>query len=196
MPKTNPMNYKIKEEQTVYDGHYKIIEARIVHDTFAGGSIESSRECFHRGDSAAAVLFEKDSASLLFTRQFRYPTVGSGDGWITELVAGSLDDADPTPEDCILREIKEEIGYTVAKTEKIGEFFTSPGGSTERVHLYFAETTSTDRNAPGGGLADENEDIELVRITLERAKAMLDQGEFKDAKTIIGLQWFFVNRRV
>ncbi|MFN2424538.1 MAG: NUDIX domain-containing protein, partial [Cryomorphaceae bacterium] len=124
------------------------------------------------------------------------PTVGSGNGWITELVAGSLDATDPTPEDCIRREIKEEIGYTVSEMKKISAFFTSPGGSTERVHLYFAETTSAGRTAPGGGLAEENEDIELVRITLERAKEMLEKGEFRDAKTIIGLQWFFMQRSV
>lgn len=188
------MKYEILEEKTVYDGHYKIKEARIVRDNFAGGRVEVTRECFERGNSVAAVLFEKDSASLLFVRQFRYATIDAGSGWITELAAGSLDRADEDPEDCILREIREEIGYDVKAAEKIGEFYTSPGGSSERVHLFFAETASTDRTASGGGLASENEDIETVRISLDRAKAMLDGGEFRDAKTLIGLQWFFLSQ--
>lgn len=188
------MNYKIKEEKIVYNGHYKIKKAEIVHETFAGANVKVTRECFERGDSAAAVLFEKDSASLLFVRQFRYPTVRSGSGWITELVAGSQDTEGEGPEACILREIREEVGYHVASAEKIGEFFTSPGGSSERVQLFFAETSSNDRNTSGGGLPSENEDIELVRISLDRAKAMLESGRFRDAKTLIGLQWFFLHQ--
>jgi ADP-ribose pyrophosphatase len=190
--KKSSMKYKIKEEKIVYDGHYQFKEAVIEHDTFNGGTNRLTRECFDRGDSAAIVLFEKDTDSLLFTRQFRYPTVGDGSGWIVELVAGSIDVADETPESCIRREIHEEIGYAVAETTKISEFFTSPGGSTERLHLYFAETESTDQTGPGGGLSAEMEDIELLRIKKDRVKSMLHKGEFRDAKTIIGLQWFFM----
>lgn len=185
------MEFKIHEEKTVYNGHFKIKEAKVTHDTFSGHRLQVTRQCFERGNSAAAVIYESDSNSLLFTRQFRYPTVKACNGWIVELVAGSIDESDENPEDCIRREIFEELGYNVQSTEKITTFFTSPGGSSEQVHLYYAEVTSADRTIRGGGVSSEKEDIELVRIPADR----IELGEFSDAKTLLGLQWFLLRKQ-
>ena len=52
-----------------------------------------------------------------------------------------------------------------------------------------------DRRELGGGLADENEDIEVIEIAVDDAFAAVDQGAIVDAKTLIALMWFR-NRRL
>jgi len=51
-----------------------------------------------------------------------------------------------------------------------------------------------DRREPGG-VADENEDIEVIEIAVNDAFAAADQGAIVDAKTLIALVWFR-NRRL
>jgi nudix-type nucleoside diphosphatase (YffH/AdpP family) len=184
------MKYKIVREAVVYDGHYQMKQAEIVHDTFNGGEVKVNRLCFERGDAVAIVLFEKDTNTLLFTNQFRYPTVKEGDGWLLEITAGSLDKGD-TPEERIRAEVKEEVGYELHDIQLIYTFFVSPGGTSEQTYLYFAEVQSSDKVSRGGGVEEEQEDIQLLKISVEEAKRLLAEQKIRDAKTIIGLQWFF-----
>ncbi len=68
------MKYKVIKEEIVFDDFFKIKKATIEHELFDSGTIEVDRLCFDRGDSVAVLLYEKDTDSLLFTNQFRYPT--------------------------------------------------------------------------------------------------------------------------
>jgi ADP-ribose pyrophosphatase len=56
--------------------------------------------------------------------------------------------------------------------------------------VYYAEVRAAGRVSAGGGLPGEHEDIRVVSISPEEARAALKDGKFADAKTIIGLQWF------
>lgn len=105
-----------------------------------------------------------------------------------ELVAGILE-AGETPESAVRRELLEEIGYETEKLERIATFYVSPGGSSERILLYFAEVSEKGKLGDGGGLRVEEEDIATVAISLEEINRMLLMGEIQDAKTIIGIQW-------
>ncbi|SFN61115.1 ADP-ribose pyrophosphatase [Bizionia echini] len=187
------MTYHILEETTVFDDFFRIKKAKIKHDLFSSGSVEINRFCFERGDSVAIVIYEKDTDSLLFTNQFRYPTVKKTDGWILELTAGSLE-ADEDPEQRVKIEVEEEIGYTLTNLVLIGSFFVSPGGSSERVLLYYTEVASTDKVFEGGGMHNEKEDIQLVKIPVLDTRNKLKNFEFQDAKTLVGLQWFLFNK--
>jgi len=188
------MKYIIKKEEMVFDDFFKIKKAKIVHDSFNKNQIEVDRLCFERGDSVAVLIKEKDTNCLLFTNQFRYPSIKDGNGWILELVAGSLNENED-PKNRLVTEIDEEIGYNLESIELISSFFVSPGGTSERILLYYGEVDSTDRGHSGGGLIDEKEDIELVKIDIEKCNTMLSNCQFKDAKTIIALQWYYLNKR-
>lgn len=185
------MKYSITSEKTVFDNHYKIIEASVSYDSFQGKSITATRFAFERGDSVAILLYEKDTASFLLTKQFRYPTTKHHKGWILELPAGSLK-PNESPEACIIREVEEELGYEIQNAEHLYTFYTSPGGATERMFLFYAETSKEEKTKQGGGLESEKEDIQTVRIPATSLKENLKN--FEDAKTILAFQWYLLNK--
>jgi ADP-ribose pyrophosphatase len=187
------MIYKILNEEIVFDGFFKIKKAKIKHELFDSKTIEIERLCFERGDSVAILIYEKDTDSLLFTNQFRYPTTKEESGWILELTAGSIEPEESAAERA-KKEIEEEIGYKVEKIEFIHSFFVSPGGSSERILLYYSEVNSTDKIYKGGGMKYENEDIQLVKTNTKEVVNQLKDNQFRDAKTILGIQWFLLNK--
>ncbi|WP_435139770.1 NUDIX domain-containing protein [Formosa sp. A9] len=190
------MEYKIIKEDLVYDDYFQIKKATILHDTFTGDQqIEVIRQSFERGNAIAIVLVEKDTDTVLLINQFRYPTTtdSDGDGWLLEIVAGALE-ANENPIECAKREVKEEIGYRVSAMESIGEYFVSPGGASEKVHAFYAEVNSADKIYEGGGLDDEQEDIQLVKLPISDIRNTLKSNAIKDAKTIIALQWMLLNK--
>jgi len=183
------VNVEILTKKRVFDGFFKIDELGLRFEHFNGAmSPRLTRLVFERGDSVAAVILNTDSQRLIFTNQFKAPTYEKGPGWIIEIVAGILDSGE-TPEQGLLREIEEETGYRAAGARHITTFYVSPGGSSERILLYYVEVKSADRIASGGGLVAEGEDIQLVELTPAEAFARVSSGEIMDAKTIIGLMW-------
>ncbi len=188
------MKYTISKEKPVYSGFLKVLQAEVSHASFSTDTqITASRECLERGDSVAVLIYEKDSDSFIFTNQFRYPSARRNSPWMLELVAGSMDD-DEKPETSAKREVLEEIGYNINKLEKIVTYFPSPGGCSERITVFYSEVTADQKTADGGGKNDEKEDIEAVRISKTAAKKMLQNGAFNNSITIIGLQWYFLNK--
>lgn len=184
------MEYSIKNERIVFNDHYKILKAEVRYDTFEGKKITTKRLAFERGDSVAILLFEKETQSILLTEQFRYPSCKHNEGWLLEIPAGSLE-KNEDPADCATREVMEELGYKISNPKHLSTFYTSPGASTERVFLFFSEVSKTDKKEKGGGVYDENEDIQLVKIPI--AEIALKITEMKDAKTILALQWYLLN---
>ncbi|MCT8340729.1 NUDIX hydrolase [Flavobacteriaceae bacterium TK19130] len=187
------MKYTIQNQRTVFHDHYKMLKASVNYDTFDGNTIETERLAFHRGDSVAIVLVERETKSVLLTKQFRYPTTLHEEGWILEIPAGSLEENE-APEQCIIREVEEETGYHISAAEKIMDFYTSPGASSERLHLYYAEVSESDQKSDGGGQEDENEDIELVKLPIADIAGGIP-STIIDAKSIIGLQWLLQKKK-
>ncbi len=183
-------NVEIQNKRTVFDDKFKIQEATLRFQKFNGQMSDTvHRLVFERGDSAAALLFNKDTQKVLLIEQFRYPAYEKGPGWIREVIAGVIDKGEQ-PEETIRREIREEIGYEVhEQLTHIATFYVSPGGTSERNMLYYAEVSSADCVSAGGGKASEHEDIELVELTLTELWKALDNGDIVDAKTLIAVQW-------
>lgn len=176
-------------KQRVFDGFFKIDEAEISYERFDGQmSGRLRRLCFERGDSVAAIIYNRDSRKALFVNQFKYPTYEKGPGWIMETVAGILE-AGETPESALRREVLEETGYSAETIEAIATFYVSPGGSSERIMLYYVEVSGTGKIARGGGVQSEGEDIETVELSLEDLDRLVMTRSVQDAKTIVGIQW-------
>jgi GDP-mannose pyrophosphatase NudK len=148
-----------------------------------------SREAYDRGNGAAILLYNRNSRTVILTRQFRLPTYinGNADGMLIEVCAGLLDK--DNPEDCIKREVEEEVGYRIDHVEKVFEAYMSPGSVTEILYFFIAEYTPTMKVSQGGGLQHEQENIEVLELTIEKALEMISAGEIKDAKTIMLLQY-------
>jgi nudix-type nucleoside diphosphatase (YffH/AdpP family) len=180
---------EIKSKRLIFDDFFKIQEAILRYQRFDGRmSGEVRRLSFERGDAVAALILNRDSQTVILANQFRYPTYEKGPGWMYEIVAGILE-ANEQPEEAMRREMLEEVGYNAANLTHISTFYLSPGGSSERIFLYYAEVVNTDRVSRGGGLVSQEEDVQLIELSLPEAWKALASGEIVDAKTIIALMW-------
>lgn len=190
MPHDNqPQAVEIERRETVFDDVFQIEEAYLRHERFDGSMSETVRRLsFERGDGVAALVVNTDAQTVLFVEQFRYPTLKKGNGWIVEVIAGMLE-PDESPEACIRREILEETGYRARTLRHVSTFYTSPGGTSERIHLYYGEVTDAGKVAAGGGADHEGEDIRVVAMPLREVWDALVGGRFQDAKTLIALWW-------
>jgi ADP-ribose pyrophosphatase len=180
---------EIENRRLLLDDFLKVEEAVVRYEQFDGGLSRWVRRLrVDRGDSVAALLFNVDTQRLLLVDQFKFPTLGPGSGWIVETVAGGVEEGE-SPIAAIRREVREEMGYDLAHVDHIATFYVSPGGSSERIFLYYGEVNEGARVGMGGGLVAEDEDIQVREYTYDEACAALDAGELVDAKTIIALQW-------
>ena len=154
-----------------------------------GTRLTQSREAYDRGNGAAILLYNKEQRSVILTRQFRLPTFinGNESGMMIEACAGLLDK--DNPEDCIRRETEEETGYKVSDVRKVFEAYMSPGSVTEILYFFIAEYSNDMKVGDGGGVEHEEENIEVLEMSIDEALQMVDSGEIKDAKTIMLLQY-------
>lgn len=181
---------EIQNKHIVFNDKFQIQEAVVRAQRYDGQMSKPVRRLvFERGDAAGALLFNYDSQKVLLIEQFRYPTYEKGPGWIQEIVAGVIK-PDEGPEEAVRREVEEEVGYRVEQLTPIATFYVSPGGTSERIFLYYAEVGNSDRVSDGGGLADENEDIRLVEYSRSDLVQAVASGQIQDAKTLIAVQWF------
>jgi len=180
---------EIQHKRLAFDDGFKIEEAEVRFERYDGQMSDPVRRLvFERGDATAAILFNHDTQKVLLIEQFRYATYEKGPGWIQEIVAGMIK-LDEEPEEAIRREIEEEIGYRVQQLTPIATFYVSPGGTSERIFLYYAEVGDSDRVSDGGGLVSENEDIRLVEYSKSDLVQAVLSGQIQDAKTLIAAQW-------
>lgn len=165
--------------------------------TFKDGTTEThEREVYNRGNGAVILLYNKDKGTVILTRQFRLPTLfnGNDDGMMIEACAGLLDEKDPV--ECIKRETEEETGYTLTEVQKIMEVYMSPGSVTEILYFFTGSYSDSMKTSEGGGEKDEQEHIEVLELSFEKAMNMMATGEIKDAKTIMLLQYAKINNLV
>ena len=145
------------------------------------------RESYDRGNGATILLYDRKRRTVVLTRQFRLPTYMNGNvsGMLIETCAGLLEGDDPAQ--CVIRELREETGFSVRDVRKVMEAYMSPGAVTELVHFFVAEYSPAQRTAGGGGIDDE--DIEVIELPFDEALAQIASGAIKDGKTIMLLQY-------
>lgn len=150
-----------------------------------GSETSVMREVYDCGDGATVLLYNRARRSVILTRQFRMPAyvAGAGDGLLIETPAGLLDDEDAA--NAVAREAEEETGYRIGAAIPLFDLFMSPGALNQRVHFFVAEVRAEDRVGPGGGLAEEHEDIDVLEVGFDDALAMLGDGRIRDAKTAL-----------
>ena len=152
------------------------------------GSWETqSREAYDRGNGATILPYDSARRTVILTRQFRLPTYVNGNlsGMLIETCAGLLDAENP--QQCVVRELREETGFEIQHVKKVMEAYMSPGSVTEILHFFVAEYIPAQRTDAGGGV--EEEDIEVLEMTLEDALGKITSGEIRDGKTIMLLQY-------
>jgi ADP-ribose pyrophosphatase len=187
-------------KQLVFDGFFKINKFTLRHQRFNGELSEPvCREVFQRGDAVAVLPYDPVTDKVVLVEQFRIGAFASNSAgaqkktpWLIECIAGMID-KDETPEQVVIREAVEEADITLDGLTPIMQYYTSPGGMSERVYLFAATVDST--KALGiHGLAEESEDIRVLTPALETAIKWMNNGLIDNATTIIALQWLQLNK--
>ena len=187
-------------EDYQFGDQFRIIRATLQYRRFDGQMSDPvTRINFERGDSVGVLLYDPQDDAVILVRQFRYPVYAGlapnereGDGakqaWLLEIVAGVVDEG-RTVKEVANKELLEEAGYEVkGDLQPITTIYPSPGGTSERIHLFLGEVDCHRRTGKGGGIAAEGEDTQIVVLPLREAMDMVARGEIRDAKTIIALQ--------
>jgi len=140
------------------------------------------------GHPGAIAVIAIDAADrVLLVRQYRVAVAEL----LLEIPAGTLDIADDgtieDPDLAARRELEEETGMRAGSWRKVAQFYTAPGFASELMHLYLATDL---KPADGERLGpDEDEHLLLEAMPVGDAVAAAERGEFKDAKTLVGLLW-------
>ena len=178
--------------EVLFQGYFRVDRLHVQHERFDGTqSPVFTREIFHRSPLVTGVLlFDPQPDKVMLVEQFRAGPAASGapHPWLMEIVLGMVD-ADETPEQAARREVLEEAGCEVQDLLPITSYYSSPGGTSEYIHLFAGRVTAP---AEGGvfGLADENEDIRVHVMDAARAISLVYANKIQDAQTLIALQWF------
>jgi len=161
-------------------GHRRLYDGRVlsldVDDVVEPGEVRATREVVRHLGSVAVVAVD-EGGRIVLVRQYRYAV----DDRLWELPAGRLD-AGETPEEGGRRELEEEVGRRAERFEPLCRFYTTPGFCDEAMHLFRATRLQVVLARP-----DEDERLEVAWFELAEALAMIDRGEVREAKTIIGL---------
>jgi ADP-ribose pyrophosphatase len=158
----------------------RIINLDMDEVRFPNGSVGELEMVRHPG-AAAVVPFLSDphgeDPQILLLKQYRY----AAEDYLYEIPAGRLDPGE-APADCARRELREETGCTAERVEHLLTFYTTPGFTDEKIHLFMATGLS---QGESGREADEF--IEVQTFLLSRALTMVGSGEITDGKTALGL---------
>jgi ADP-ribose pyrophosphatase len=178
---------RIVREETIADNYFELKKITYAQRRRDGSWQEETREIYDNASGAAILLYNRKKHTVLLTRQFRLGARLAGhDGYLIEVPAGMLDDADP--EQRVRAELCEEAGFAVGPVRKVLTLFANPASLTERVHYFLGEYDERDRTAEGGGKEEEGEDIEVLEMDFDEALRQVKDGGIVDAKTVILLQ--------
>lgn len=187
--------FEIISKELAYDGFFVMEKFRLKHTLFAGGwSNEISRELFRRNNCVAVLLYDPDADKVVLLEQFRVGAMANTDrAWLVEIVAGAIDEGE-TPEQVAHRESKEEAGCDILELRLINRFYTTPGGSSEMINLFYGRV---DSSQIGGihGLDHEDEDILVYTVPFEEVYKMLETGKIESGIPIIAIQWLALHRQ-
>lgn len=186
---------KILNEETVFKGFFEMKRIQVQHKLFDGTwSRVLSREMFERGHAVAVLPYDPNTQEFVLIQQFRLGAMATSDSpWLFEVIAGMIEPNEDLDEVCH-RESFEEAGIVLEGLQRALTYLSSPGGTTERLHIYMAKTDATLARGVHG-LASESEDIMVHRVKESEAREWLDKGEIDNAAAIIALQWFFLNKQ-
>src|SRR5579884_959457 len=147
---------------TLYEGPLFSVERR------------DDRDVVVHGPAVAIVAVDRDGCITL-VRQQRVPANGP----VLELPAGGVEEGE-SPLQTAQRELREETGLRGGDWVEVAAFFTTPGYSDEKLHLFVAKDLEQGEASPEG-----SEELEIVREPLSELDRLI--AECEDAKTLAGL---------
>ncbi len=183
-------NIEIRDKKLLSDNHYILHKYTIGYERQNGEVEVQEREIYDKGSGAAILLYNLEKRTVILTKQFRlalYLNEGSKNGISLEVPAGLLDGL--MPEQCIIKETLEETGYQISSPKHLYDAYMTPGAVTEKVSYFIAPYDESMKVSSGGGLEEEQEEIEVVEMDFDVAIALMNNRKILDGKTIMLLQY-------
>lgn len=190
----NSKEFEVLEKETVYHGFFRLEQYTLKHTLYKGGwSQPITRELFRRGNCVAVLLYDPNRDEVVLIEQFRVGAVHQPQrAWLIEIVAGAIEEGE-TAEEVAYREAMEEAGCEIQELIEIQQFYTTPGGCSERITLFCGRI---DSSRVGGvhGLVEEDEDIHVTAVKFDEVFSMLEAGKIESGIPIIAIQWLYIHR--
>ena len=161
------------ESNVVYQG--RILDLRVDTIVLPSGR-QTTREIAEHDNSVCMVPVDEESEVLL-VRQYRKAVELD----LLEVPAGGIE-PNETPEEAVVRELQEEVGYTAGKVKPLAGFWVSPGWCTEYMYSYLATELT-----PAKLEADFDENITVVRVPLDSIMGLIGEGQIQDSKSVASL---------
>jgi len=171
---------RVVEERTIFSGKRLSLVIRVVESS---GS-RFLREVVKFGEAAAALPI-LDDGRIVLVKQFR-AAIG---GWVLEIPAGKVEPGE-SPEECIARELVEEIGYRARRIEKLASVYTTPGYSNEILHIFIARDLEYVGPKP-----EKGEFIKIVTMSPDEVLSSA-RNNVVDAKTLLAVSLYVVMGRM
>ncbi|GHG61633.1 ADP-ribose diphosphatase [Alishewanella longhuensis] len=150
------------------------------------------REIFERGQAVVVLPYNALTDEVVLVEQFRVGAVGQSQSpWLLEAIAGMIDPGQ-SAEETAIREAEEEAGLQLTELWPMLSYFSSPGGSTEKISLFLGRLTMPVKSGLFG-LDSEHEDIKMHVIARTTAMQLLASQQIDNAATVIALQWLALN---
>ncbi len=190
----------------VKDTHHAVSVAKetLNHDGFRAvftydyredqSGLEARREIVVGKHAVALVVFDPKLEKLVMIRQFRLGAqLANGRGMTVEIPAGLIDEGEE-PQDTARRELFEETGLEAKRITPLCNFLTTPGLTSETIHLYYAEVDAGNL-AENGGMASETEETFPFMLSVDEALAAVDNNKIHNGIAMLGLLWFSRHRK-
>lgn len=182
--------FTVLSQKNLFQGYFRIDRYKISYQKFNGEwSIPVDRELFERGNAVAVLPYDPIQRKVILIEQFRAGAIhdSTATPWLFEIVAGIIEPGESL-HTVAIRETQEEAGLTIKRLHPIYQYWASPGGCTEKLHLFCGIIDAT--NAGGiHGAETEQEDIKVHVLPINTAFEWLGQNKVRNATAIIALQW-------
>ena len=165
------------ESQRPFEG--RLINLRVDTVRLPDGRL-IRREIVEHSDCVCIVALDA-GGHVVLVRQYRKPV----ETYLLEVPAGGIDPGE-TPEAAAGRELQEETGFRAHKLNYLNYFWTTPGYCTEGMYAYLATDLEIGSHDP-----DDDETIEVIKVSLDSIPDMVVAGDITDGKSIAALMLVF-----
>ncbi|MDD2557513.1 MAG: NUDIX domain-containing protein [Desulfuromonadaceae bacterium] len=178
-----------------YAGFLKVLKFQLRHRLYNGEmSHIITRELVERGQAVAVLLYDPQADAVVLIEQFRIGALHDPDSaWMLEVVAGMVEQGESLT-DVARRECHEESGCYPSSLHYIGRYYLTPGGSSEQIHIFYAEVDSSGLHGTLAGVEGESEDIRVQAVPWSEVVSLMDSGRILNATAMLALQWLRLHK--